>query len=89
MGASPLVLQKLFRGQVCEEHLDDSLGILAAAGVGVPHHTIAQDGLWTTEGGREGEYSEDIAAGRGYILVHVCSMGNVQIFGGGGSTMFS
>lgn len=40
-----LVLQQLLRRQVCEEHLEDGLGVLAVSGVGVPHHTVAQDRL--------------------------------------------
>lgn len=45
VGPGSLVLQQLLGRQVCEEHLEDSLSVLTVPGVGVPHHTEAQERL--------------------------------------------
>lgn len=44
--AGALVLQQLLRRQVCEEHLEDSLGVQTVPGVRVPHRTVSQERLW-------------------------------------------
>lgn len=41
-----LVLQHFLRRQVCEQHLQDGLGVLTVPGVGVPNHAVAQQRLW-------------------------------------------
>jgi hypothetical protein len=45
MAPGPLVLQQLLGGQMRQQHLQDGLGVQTAAGVGVPHGAVAQQGL--------------------------------------------
>lgn len=46
MGPGPLVLQQLLWRHVCEEDLQDDLGVLAVFGVGVPHDAVSKESLW-------------------------------------------
>lgn len=50
MSACSLERQQLLRAQVRQQDLDNCLGMEAVAGVGVPHRTKAQQGLWEITG---------------------------------------
>ncbi len=47
MSTSALIQQDFLWAQVCEQHLQDGLGVQTAAWISVPHHRVSQHRLWT------------------------------------------